>query len=108
MCIAVVGGMARLQPHYQEEAERFGVKLKLFNTLQVGMAAKLRHIDALVIFTNKVSHSARREAVSAARGAGIPILQVHSCGVCTLRDCFRCLLNPTAGASLQSRVPAEK
>lgn len=98
MCIGVIGGMARLQPHYQEEAERFGVKLKLFNTLQVGMAAKLRHIDAVVLFTNKVSHGARREAVNAARSAGIPLLQVHSCGVCTLRDCFRCLLNPAVDA----------
>ncbi|MEZ4598537.1 MAG: DUF2325 domain-containing protein [Syntrophotaleaceae bacterium] len=91
MCIAVLGGMDRLRPHYLEEAEKFGAKLKLFAGTHNDMGAKLRNIDALVIFTNKISHSARKQAVNAVKGQKIPVLQVHSCGVCTLRDCLNCL-----------------
>ncbi len=91
MCVAVVGGMDRLQPHYLEEAEKFGVKLKLFASHQTGMNARLRNVDALVIFTNKISHTARREAVKAVKGQKIPVMQIHSCGVCSLRDCLLCL-----------------
>jgi hypothetical protein len=83
--------MDRLQPHYREEAEKFGVELKLFASSQARMGAKLKNIDALVIFTNKISHTARRQAISAVKGQDIPVMQVHSCGVCSLRDCLRCL-----------------
>lgn len=96
MCVAVVGGMDRLQPHYLEEAEKFGVKLKLFASHQTGMNAKLKNVDVLVIFTNKISHTARRQAVKAVRSRGIPVMQIHSCGVCSLRDCLRCLRSSTA------------
>jgi hypothetical protein len=98
MCIAVLGGMDRLQPYYLEEAEKLGVEVKLFAGARNGMSAKLKNVDALVIFTNKISHSARRQAVSAIKGQGIPIMQVHSCGVCTFRNCLRCL---NSGASLE-------
>ena len=95
MCIAVIGGMDRLRPHYLEEAEKFGVTLKLFASQSAGMADKMRNVDALVIFTNKVSHTARKQAVSAVRGQSIPVMQIHSCGVCSLRDCLRCLSTST-------------
>lgn len=96
MCIAVIGGMDRLHPHYLEEAAKLGMKLKLFACQQNGMSSKLKNVDALVIFTNKISHTAKRQAVNAVRGQGIPVIQVHSCGVCTLRDCLRCLSAPPA------------
>jgi hypothetical protein len=98
MCIAVIGGIVRLEPHYRQEADKLGVELRLFNTLQTGMDARLRHVDALVIFTNKVSHAARREAIGAARSRDIPVYQFHACGLCTLRDCLKCLHEQGGGA----------
>lgn len=91
MCIAVIGGMDRLERHYVNEAEKFGIKLKVFNTSAAGIASKVKTVDALVIFTNKVSHRARKEVVNMARSRNIPVFQYHSCGVCTLRDCLSCL-----------------
>lgn len=88
MCVALIGGIDRLERHYTEEAARLDVYLKVFNRLEANMDAKLRHVDALVIFTGKVSHEAKREAVRAAKMNDIPVYMFHSCGVCTLRDCL--------------------
>lgn len=93
MCIALIGGMDRLERHYKAEADRFGIDLKVFNASAAGMTSKLKNVDAVVIFTNKVSHQARKEAMNIARSWKVPVFQYHSCGVCTLRECFSCLNN---------------
>ena len=92
MCIALIGGMDRLERHYMDEAGRAGVELRVFNTSEVNIGAKLKHADAMLIFTNKVSHRVKKEAMNAARINDIPVFMQHSCGVCTLRSCLNCLL----------------
>jgi len=54
-------------------------------------AITLHWAIALLIFTNKVSHRARHEALSVAKAQNIPVFQYHSCGVCTLRNCLNCI-----------------
>lgn len=105
MCVAVIGGMDRLGPHYQEEARRQGVELKIFSRSQQRMETSLKNIDALLIFTNKVSHRARKEALRAVKGRAIPVLQLHSCGVCSLREGLCCLTGcPTAQAACRKKL----
>jgi hypothetical protein len=91
MCVALIGGMDRLEKHYREEAERFGIELRVYSRAETKMDAKLKNLDAIVIFTNKVSHNVKKQAMSAARANDIPVFMHHSCGVCTLRDCLHCL-----------------
>lgn len=91
MCVALVGGMERLKKHYEEEATKAGIELKVFNTWEPKLATKVRAADVVVLFTNKISHTARREVMSAAKAARVPVHAVHSCGLCTLRDCIRCV-----------------
>ena len=91
MSIVLIGGMDRLEPQYLREAERAGVNLSVFTTAQNGIAAKLKHADAVVIFTNKVSHRAKNEAMTAARANDVPVFMHHACGVCTLRECLKCM-----------------
>jgi hypothetical protein len=98
MCIGVIGGMDRLERHYQEAAAQVGIELRIFNRSEVHLGAKLKHVDALLIFTGKVSHRVKKEALNAVKGSSIPVFLHHSCGVCTLRDCLNCLLT-TAGGS---------
>jgi Uncharacterized protein conserved in bacteria (DUF2325) len=93
VCIAVIGGMDRLERHYREEATRSGIELRVFNRSQVDIGARLKHVDALVIFTNKVSHRVKNEALKAVKDRSVPIILQHSCGVCTFRDCLNCLAN---------------
>ena len=90
MCVALIGGIDRLEKHYLEEAGRLGMELKIFNKNEGEIGRKLRNVDAMVVFTNKVSHNAKARAVKEARSRNIPVYMHHSCGVCTLRDCLNC------------------
>lgn len=89
--MAVIGGMERLGRHYAAEAEKLGVSLKVFNRPCARMKSRVGNADALVVFTNKVSHRASREARALAEALGIPVLMCHSCGLGSLRDCLACL-----------------
>jgi hypothetical protein len=98
MCVAVIGGMDRLEHHYQETAARSGIELRVFNRPQANLGARLKNVDALLIFTNKVSHRLKKEALNVARTREIPVFMHHSCGVCSLRDCLNCLITPEGGS----------
>jgi len=93
MCVALVGGMDRLERLYVEEAERAGISLKVFNRPERGLKSKIENVDAIVVFTNKVSHEAKSVVMKTARKRNIPVYVHHSCGVCSLRDCLNCLKN---------------
>jgi hypothetical protein len=88
MCVALIGGMDRLERDYENEAERHGVRLKVFTKAKVGLAARLKSVDAVVVFTGKTSHRIRNEAISTAKSKSIPVVMCHSCGVCSLRECL--------------------
>ena len=91
MCVALIGGMDRLERQYMDEAEKFGIDLKVFTKPEKGMTSKIKNVDVVVIFTNKVSHKAKKEVMNVAKAKDIPVFMYHSCGVCTLRDCLSCL-----------------
>ncbi len=91
MCIALIGGMDRLEKHYMNEAGRAGVELQVFTRSENNIGAKLKKADAVVIFTNMVSHRVKKEAMTAAKLNDIPVFMHHSCGVCSLRDCLNCM-----------------
>lgn len=100
MSIALIGGMDRLERHYISEAAKFGINLRVFNGPETGLNAKIENVDAVVIFTGKVSHRAKKEAMNMAKSSNMPVLMCHSCGICTLRDCFTCL-NINSSVSLK-------
>ncbi|MFW5730751.1 MAG: DUF2325 domain-containing protein [Desulfonatronovibrionaceae bacterium] len=88
MTAALVGGMDRLQPHYKKTAGRAGYKLKMFTGKENSISDRVGNVDLLIIFTGKVSHSARKIALEAARAENIPVVMTHSCGVSTLKECL--------------------
>jgi hypothetical protein len=83
--------MDRLGQHYKVEAKKQGFELRVFNGLEPNMAAKLMSSTAVVLFTGMISHEARNQVVAAAKTYGIPLLQCHSCGVCSFRGCLSCI-----------------
>ena len=93
MSIALIGGIDRLERHYISEAEKLGIDLKVFNKPEAGITSKIKNVDAVVIFTGKVSHRAKNDVMNVVKSNNIPVLMYHSCGICTLRDCFSCLKN---------------
>jgi hypothetical protein len=96
MCVALIGGMDRLERHYINEAEKSGIDLRVFTKSEVNIGSKIRNADAVVILTNKVSHQVKREVMSVAKSRKIPVFMYHSCGICTLRNCLSCLKNEKA------------
>lgn len=96
MCVALIGGMDRLERNYVSEAERMGIDLRVFTKSRSRITSKIKNVDALIIFTNKVSHRTKREVMNVAKARNIPVFMYHSCGICTLRDCLSCLKNKKA------------
>ncbi len=92
MCVALIGGMDRLERDYEAEARKHGVELRVYTKTKTGLATRLKTVDVMVMFTGKVSHQLKREAVSAARSRSIPVIMAHSCGVCSLRECLQRLM----------------
>lgn len=88
MCAALVGGMDRLKRDYMNEARKNGVKLKCYTGKERKISGSLGKVDFVVLFTNKVSHKARKDVLAALRGSDTPIIMRHSCGVSSLRECL--------------------
>ena len=88
MCAALVGGMDRLRQEYIDTAKDMGVNLKVFTGQERSIRSQLGNPDMLIVFTGKVSHTAREAAVKHARACNIPLRMVHSSGVSSLRKCF--------------------
>lgn len=91
MRVSLVGGIDRLERRYLQEAEKAGVDLKIFNRLEADLSAKIRHAEAVVLFTSKISHKARAKVMNVAHAKDIPVFMSHNCGVCALRDCLNCV-----------------
>lgn len=91
MSVTLIGGMDRLEQQYVKEAEKLGMELRVFTRSENRIGPKLKHTDAIVIFTNKISHRAKKEAMDAAKAHDIPVFMHHACGVCTLRECLKCI-----------------
>ena len=79
MCVTLIGGMDRLKQDYIAAARQGGATLKCISRNERNFVDKIGNPDAIIVFTNKVSHEANRN---------IPIHLVHSCGVSSLRDCL--------------------
>ena len=88
MCVALIGGMDRLKKDYQAAAKERGHSLRLISRNERNFVEKIGNPDAMIVFTNKVSHEAKRKAVQVARTRNIPLRMIHSCGVSSLRECL--------------------
>ncbi|ABB37084.1 hypothetical protein Dde_0283 [Oleidesulfovibrio alaskensis G20] len=88
MCATLIGGMDRLKREYIDTARKSGVDLKVFTGKENRISGQMGSTDLVIVFTNKVSHSARKEVMQYARSRSIPVAMIHSCGISTLRQCL--------------------
>jgi hypothetical protein len=73
MRVTLIGGMDRLEPHYQKTARKGGVDLRIFTRAETGFDKKIGQCQAVVLFTGKVSHQARNIVVTTAWNRAIPV-----------------------------------
>lgn len=88
MCVTLIGGMDRLEKDYVAAAAEGGHSLRFITRNERNFTKKIGNPDAVIVFTNKISHEAKRKAVQLARTRNIPVQLVHSCGVSSLRECL--------------------
>lgn len=88
MCVTLIGGMDRLKSEYIAAAKEHGCTLRCLSRNERNFVDKIGNPDAMIVFTNKISHEAKRKAVQLARTRKIPLRMVHSCGVSSLRECL--------------------
>ena len=88
MCVTLIGGMDRLRSDYIAAAKERGFHLRCISRNERNFVDKIGNPDAMIVFTNKISHEAKRKAVNVARSRHIPLRMVHSCGVSSLRECL--------------------
>lgn len=89
MCAALVGGMDRLKREYINTAKDQGITLKVFTGQESNISQRLGDVDMVIIFTNKVSHEAKKKAFKIAKTQNIPLQLLHACGVSTLSEHLR-------------------
>lgn len=93
MSITLIGGMDRLHSDYIAAAKSMGHKLRCIARNERNFQAKIGAPDMLIVFTNKISHEAKRKASEVAKNRGLPIRLIHSCGVSTLCNCLKSNMN---------------
>lgn len=88
MCVTLIGGMDRLHCEYIAAAKKGGHSLKCIGRNEPNFIDKIGNPDKMIIFTNKISHEAKRKAIQHAKNKKIPVHMVHSCGVSSLKECL--------------------
>ena len=63
MCVTLIGGMDRLKQDYIAAARQGGATLKCISRNERNFMDKIGNPDAIIVFTNKVSHEAKRKAL---------------------------------------------
>jgi Uncharacterized protein conserved in bacteria (DUF2325) len=64
MCVALVGGMDSLKRRYERTALGYGVDLRHFERSCPRFEQRPSGVDGVIIFTDRVSHDARKRALS--------------------------------------------
>ncbi len=88
MSIAVIGGMDRLKRDYQKVGVKYGVDIYHFERGRPRLDKRLGNMDAIVIFTGRVSHNAMKTARSVATAGGASVIMSRACGLSSLAMCL--------------------
>lgn len=89
MCITLIGGMDRLKAEYSAAASEQGHDLRHICRNEANFHSKIGDPDMIVIFTNKISHEARRKAAEIGKARNIRVKMLHSCGLSSFRECLK-------------------
>lgn len=88
MSIAVIGGMDRLKRDYQQVGVKYGVDIYHFERGRPRLDKRLGKMDAMVIFTGRVSHNVMKQARSVAASGGARVIMSRACGLSSLGRCI--------------------
>ena len=78
MSIVLIGGHDRMYGKYKGIAGKHGHKIKVFTQITTRFNKSIGSPDAIVLFTNTVSHKMVDIAVREAKKKKIPIIRCHT------------------------------
>lgn len=78
MSIVLVGGHDRMQEEYKVIAAKRGYKIKVFIKMPPKLDKVIGSPDAIVLFTNTVSHKMVVTAIKTAKKKKIPVVRSHT------------------------------
>lgn len=78
MSVVLIGGHDRMHSEYKGIGKKNGFKLKVFTQITPKFSKSIGSPDAIVLFTNTVSHKMVNTAVREAKRKNIPITRSHT------------------------------
>ncbi|WP_313758202.1 DUF2325 domain-containing protein [Tissierella sp.] len=93
MSIVLVGGHDRMHDEYKEVGNKYGYKMKIFTQMPSRFNKSIGQPDAIVLFTNTVSHKMVLTAIKEAKRKSIPILRCHTSSRNSLEETLMKLKN---------------
>lgn len=78
MSIVLIGGHDRMHEEYKTIGCKHGHRLKVFTQMTARFDKNIGSPDAIVLFTNTVSHKMLLAAVKEAKRKNIPVIRCHT------------------------------
>src|SRR3989304_2381299 len=88
MTVALVGGLDRLEQRYRSEAKHQDVDLRVFNKPTCNLSCKLAGVDAVILFTDLVSHASAEQVYKLARAKSVCLICSHNSSLSAARRCL--------------------
>lgn len=81
MCVAIAGGVKKMECEYIRLTRKHGVKCKLFNQKVPEFNKRIENVDAVILFTGTVSHKMARSCCQVCKKNSIVLKRVHSSSI---------------------------
>ncbi len=91
MSVVLIGGHDRMHVEYKDIGDKYGYKLKIFTQLETRFEKKIGSPDAIILFTNTVSHKMIRTALKKAKKSKIPVIRCHTSSGFSLEETLKTL-----------------
>lgn len=88
MTVALIGGFDRLKHHYQSTAKERGINLRILTTHTSDLSCKLAQVDAVIMFTDLVSHNSAKKVYKLTRTQNVCLVCSHNSSLTAIRRCL--------------------
>ncbi|WP_319475801.1 DUF2325 domain-containing protein [Marispirochaeta aestuarii] len=86
MKIVIAGGIKSMERQYKELSRQHGAKCTLFNRNVPDLAKRIRNANAVIVFTNEVSHKMASNCSKTCKKYSICIRRLSSSSMCKLEQ----------------------
>lgn len=78
MSILLIGGHERMEKIYIDQGKEKGIRIKVLGKMKTHLEKRIGNPDAIVIFTNTVSHKMVIAAEQVAKKRNLEIIKCHT------------------------------